>query len=74
MIPVDWVSPVVAPLVMMWQESGENAALFCYRIGWGTYLNLRSRVIVPNPETERYEVPCSNTSVTCSTTCLMSKG
>ena len=74
MIAFEWASPVVAPIVMMWQESGENAALFCYRIGWGTCLNLLSRMKVPDPERERFEVPCSNTSVTCSTTCLMSKG
>ena len=74
MIPSGWVSPFVAPLVMLWQESGENVALFCYRIGWGTYLNLRSRVTAPNPETERLEVPCTNTSVICSTPYWMSKG
>lgn len=74
MIPFHLVSPVLAPIVMLWQESGENAALFCYRIGWGTFLLLRSRVTAPNPETERLQVPCSNPSVTCSITCLMSKG
>jgi hypothetical protein len=74
MITFHWLSPVVTPAVILWQESGENPALFCYLIGWGTYLNLRSRAIAPIPERVRLEVPCSNISDTCSITYLMSKG
>jgi hypothetical protein len=62
-----WLLPFIAPAVIAWQESGENPALFCYRIGWGTYINLRSRAFAPNPSIERHEVSCSNHSGTCST-------
>jgi hypothetical protein len=57
----------VAPAVVMWQESRENPLLFCYLIGWGTYLCSRSRVVAPIPGAVRREVHCSNTSDTCST-------
>lgn len=74
MMPIHWIAPVVAPAVVLWQESGENPALFCYLIGWGTYLNLRCRAMAPIPETERHEATCSNPSESFSTTYLMSKG
>ncbi len=67
----EWLMPVVAPTVVMWQESGENPALFCYLIGWGTYMNLRSRTTAPIPVTVRHEAPCSNSSSSCSTVSMM---
>ena len=73
MILLHWLSPVIAPAVRRWHESGENPTLFCYLIGWGIYLNLRSRARAPIPETVRQEVPCLKTSGTGSTIYLMSK-
>lgn len=70
MMRSDWLMPVLSPAVVMWQESGENPALFCYLIGWGTYLNLRSRAMAPIPVNERHETPCSNPSGTWSTISL----
>ena len=71
MRPFEWLVPVIAPTVMTWQESGENPALFCYLIGWGTYMTLRSRATAPIPLAVRHEVPCSNSSSTCSTLSMM---
>jgi hypothetical protein len=71
MTRVKWLMPVLAPAVAMWQESGENPALFCYLIGWGTYSSFRSRATAPNPITVRHEVSCSNHSGTCSTLSTM---
>ena len=67
----EWLVPVMAPTVMMWQESGENPALFCYLIGWGTYMSLRSRATAPIPVPVRHETTCSNSSSTCSTLSMM---
>jgi len=67
MTTANWLLPVIAPAVVSWQESGENPLLFCYLIGWGTYTNLRSRAMAPNPTTARHEVSCSNHSGTFST-------
>ncbi len=71
MMQPHWLIPVLAPAVALWQESGENPALFCYLIGWGTYLNLRSRAMAPIPVTVRHEAPCSNSSGNCSTASTM---
>lgn len=38
-----WVPTLVAYLTLNWQESCENPALFCYRIGSGLLSKQRSR-------------------------------
>jgi hypothetical protein len=35
--------PSIAVFLVLWQECGENPALFCYRIGVGAFATLRSR-------------------------------
>ena len=32
-----------------WEDSAENPAVFCYRMCWGIYLNLRSRALSQFP-------------------------
>ena len=66
--------PSVAVLLVLWQECGENPALFCYRIGVGAFSSVRTRglVLVPawRPNLRRplrNRVACSNPSATCST-------
>jgi len=71
MIRFDWLTPVIAPTVALWQESGENPAVFCYLIGWGTYLTLRSRATAPIPVPVRHEATCSNSSGNSSTASMM---
>jgi hypothetical protein len=73
--------PSVAVLLVLWQECGENPALFCYRIGVGAFSSVRSRglVLVPawRPNLQRplrNRVACSNPSATCSTPFTTSKG
>jgi hypothetical protein len=33
--------PSIAVLLVLWQECGENPALFCYRIGMGAFASVR---------------------------------
>jgi len=35
--------PTFAVLLVLWQECGENPALFCYRIGVGAFATVCSR-------------------------------
>jgi hypothetical protein len=62
---------LMASAMVQWQESGENPALFCYLIGWGTYLSLRSRAMAPIPVSQRRNAPCLNSSGNCSTASSM---
>jgi hypothetical protein len=64
---VQWVWPILAPAMVMWQVSGENPLVFCYLISWGSITGLRSRASAPNSSSVRHEVSCSNRSGTCST-------
>ncbi len=43
----EFLTLLLAPPLMAWYESGENPALFCYLIGWGTFMSLRSRALAP---------------------------
>lgn len=67
-----WVR-VVSAAVAFWQESGENPAVFCYLIGWGTFAAFRSRTLAPIPISVRHETACWNPSATSSTPSMMSK-
>jgi len=65
-----WLLPVVA-VVVLWQECGENLAIFCYRISCELLSNLRARALVLVPVTVRSEAACwklSSTSFVHSTT------
>jgi len=39
----------VGSLIFLWHECGEDLAVFCYRIGMGAFMGLRSRALVPVP-------------------------
>ncbi len=52
---------------VLWQESGENPAIFCYLICWGLFATLRSRDFAPTLNSVRLETACSNPSFTFST-------
>jgi hypothetical protein len=63
-------------LVLLWHECGENPAIFCYRIGSGSFTTARSRALVPvlaTPRTVRNSTACSNSSATFSTPSTMSR-
>ena len=32
-------------LLIVWNESGENIFIFCYRIGWGAFSVIRARTL-----------------------------
>jgi hypothetical protein len=67
MMRFTWWLPAVTTAVVVWQECAENPFVFCYRIGWGTYANLRSRSVVPIHYSARHEPVCLNPSFTFST-------
>ena len=60
----NWWFPVVSNAVALWQESGENPAIFCYLIGWGAFAMLRSRKFALIPNSARHETACWNPSST----------
>ena len=66
----------VSACVLIWHESAENPALFCYRIGIGAFTNIRSRALVlapvTNPTVRNYS-RCSNRSGNFSTRSTMLK-
>jgi hypothetical protein len=74
MIRPNWWILLISTIAVLWQESAENPALFCYRIGWGTLLNLRSRALAPIPISTRNEAACWNPSVTSFTHSTTRKG
>lgn len=39
--------PSIAVLLVLWQECGENPALFCYRIGVGAFATARAHARRP---------------------------
>ncbi len=57
---------VLCTLAVLWQDCGENFALFCYRIGWGTVVNLR-HTLIPILISSRPSELCSNpSSISCT--------
>jgi len=68
-----WWLNSISTAVALWQESGENPALFCYLIGSGTFSSLRSHQLIPIPVPVRNESLCWNPSATCSTRSTMYK-
>ena len=57
-----------------WEDSAENPAVFCYRMSWGIYLNLRSRALSPIPISARHRAACWNTFATSFTPSTILKG
>ena len=68
-----WWMNFISTAVALWQESGENPALFCYLMGSGTFSSLRSHRLIPIPVPARNESLCWNPSATCSTRFMTSK-
>ena len=73
MIRPAWWLLLVCAVVVLWEECGENLAIFCYRIGWEVISNLRSRALFLIPVSVRTEAACWNISATCSTRYTTSK-
>jgi hypothetical protein len=65
-LPRYWL-PLVTNAIALWQESGENPAVFCYLIGWGTFATYRSRTLASITISVRHETACWNPSDTSST-------
>jgi len=59
-----WWLPLIAATVVLWEESGQNLAIFCYLISWGTFANLRFRTLALIPISERHETVCCTPSFT----------
>jgi hypothetical protein len=66
----------IAAWAVLWQECGENPALFCYRIGMDAFMGIRARAMVLAPAinfSARNNFRCSNRSAICSTLFTTSK-
>jgi hypothetical protein len=68
-----WLAALGIPL-LLWHECGEDVGVFCYRIGLGAFMSMRSRALVPvpvrgslNPAAARDVTECSTPSFTFST-------
>jgi hypothetical protein len=68
-----WWLNFISTAVALWQESGENPALFCYLIGSGTFSGLRAHQLIPIPAPVRNAPLCWNPPATCSIRSSMSK-
>jgi len=60
-------------LLVLWQESGENVFLFCYRICWSVFASVRKGEWTPIPSSLDNEAACWNQSVTYSILSTTSK-
>jgi hypothetical protein len=57
-------------LILLWQECGENPAVFCYRISMGAFSSAKARGYVKLPALQirqRFAAACSNRSAIFST-------
>jgi hypothetical protein len=67
----------VTAFILLWHECGEDAGVFCYRIGQGAFTTLRSRALVPVPASQsnvlRNRSACSNPSSTFYTRSIAPK-
>ena len=71
------LAAVIASL-LLWHECGEDAGVFCYRIGIGAVTALRSTTLVSVPlignHVARTRTACSNPSSTFSTRSIAPRG
>lgn len=74
MIRPAWWLLLACAIVGLWQECGENLAIFCYRIGWEMISNLRARALFLVPVSVRSEAACWNPSFTSFTHSTTRKG
>jgi hypothetical protein len=64
MIRPAWWLLLMCAFVVLWEECGENLAIFCYRIGWETISKLRVHAPFLIPVSVRSEAACSKPSFT----------
>ena len=64
MIRPAWWLLLVCAAVVLWEECGENLAIFCYRIGWKAITQLRVGTILLIPLSVRSEAACWKPSFT----------
>jgi len=64
----------VTTVFVTWEDSAENPAVFCYRMSWGIYVNLRSGALSPIFISARHRAACWNTFATSFTPCTTPKG
>jgi hypothetical protein len=64
MIRPAWWLLLVCAMVALWEECGENLAIFCYRIGWTAIAKLRVRALLLIPVSVRSEAACWKPSFT----------
>ena len=72
---IHWLAPANM-LVLLWQECGENPAVFCYRISMGAFVTAKSRGFGRLPALkirQRFSAACSNPSAIFSTDSTTSK-
>ena len=63
-------------LVLLWQECGENPAVFCYRISMDAFVTAKSRGFIKLSALQirqRFSAACSNRSAVFSTNFTTSK-
>ena len=73
MIRTAWWFLMVTAGVVLWEECGENLAIFCYRVICELVAGLRFRALFLIPAAVRTEAACWNPSVTYSTPSTTSK-
>ncbi len=72
MIRLTGWNTTVTSLGLLWYECGDDFGLFCYRIGCGAFVLVRSRALALAPVSQamatsiRKNDECSNLSFTCS--------
>jgi hypothetical protein len=62
----------VGGLIFLWHECGEDLALFCYRIGMGAFMGLRSRALVPVPVRHSLHLSAARNNSACLTPSFIS--
>lgn len=64
MIYGSWWMNSCATLLYLWEETGENLALFCYRMVWGTFSHIRAGGFAPILAPIRNKAECLTLSST----------
>jgi hypothetical protein len=69
-----WWMNLISTAVALWQESGENPALFCYLMGWDAFSNVRAGALAPIAVRIRNNSECLTLSSTSFTHYSTPKG
>jgi hypothetical protein len=64
-----WLVTFCALLMCLWEETGQNPFVFCYRIAWGAFWNVRAYAMAPIAAPTRDNAECLTPSSTFSTRC-----